>query len=65
VHTFLPSSFLPGLKDPAPEVHLGGPDNEYDFPRIEDNSIILKDMPNRAGGGLANYEGGSGEVANL
>jgi hypothetical protein len=65
VHTFLPSSFLPQLRDSAPEILLEGPNNELDFPRIEDNSIVLKDMPQRAIGGVSHFEGSTDEVRNL
>jgi hypothetical protein len=50
VHTYLPSSFLPGLRDGAPELSLEGPSSEFDFPRIEDDSIELKALPNRQPG---------------
>ena len=49
VHTFLPSSFLPQLRDTAPELHLDGVASEYDFPKIDDSTIQLKDMPERSG----------------
>jgi hypothetical protein len=51
VHTYLPSSFLPGLKDGAPELRLEGPSSEFEFPKIEDDSIELKALPSRPQGG--------------
>jgi hypothetical protein len=62
VHTYLPSSFLPGLRDGAPELSLDGASSELDFPRIEDDSIELKALPSRLPG---KYQAGPGEEGNV
>ena len=36
VHTYLPSQFLPNLRDAAPTLTLEGPANELEFPNLED-----------------------------
>jgi hypothetical protein len=36
VHTYLPSQFLPTLRDNAPSISIEGPKSEHDFPDLED-----------------------------
>jgi len=41
VHTYLPSSFCPQLRDQAPELSLEGAPSEYNFPDLDD---VLADV---------------------
>lgn len=37
VHTYLPSQFLPNLRDAAPNLVIEGPSNELEFPNMEES----------------------------
>lgn len=45
VHTYLPSQFLPQLRDGPPSLILEGSSNELDLPNLEDaiNPVYLQD----------------------
>ena len=48
-HLYLPSSFCPALKDPAPEIRLEGPSSEYTFPTFLEVVVELE-SPFKLGG---------------